>query len=151
MLWSQATVHLQVVGWLVFVVLDVMVDAKPVCRDYEPHPCSCQPPTADEPGCADLCLNRSLSYLHYYWHCLSASIERQEERPACKRRVMRCWCGYLSGVRCKRSATDATATPSSLASLKSRLVWHFWCQLTQIVLEKRPLNRCLSVYYCYYC
>jgi len=38
---------------------DVVVDAKPVCRDYEPHPCSCQPPTeTDEPGCTDMCLNR---------------------------------------------------------------------------------------------
>jgi len=39
-----------------------------------------------------------------------------------------CWCGYLSGARCKWSAygpadaTDATATSSSLASLKSILV-----------------------------
>jgi len=39
---------------------------------------------------------------------------------------------------------DATATPSSLDSLESRLVWPFWCQLTQVVLEKRPLNGCLS-------
>jgi len=39
----------------------------------------------------------------------------------------------------------ATATPSSVASLKSRLVQPFWCQLTQVVLEKRPLNGCLSV------
>ena len=28
---------------------------------------------------------------------------------------------------------DATAIPSSLASLKSRLVWPFWCQPTQVV------------------
>jgi len=33
-------------------------------------------------------------------------------------------------------------TPSSLASFKSRLVLRFWYQLTQIVLEKTPLNRC---------
>ena len=33
-------------------------------------------------------------------------------------------------------------TPSSPASFKSRLVLHFWYQLTQVVLEKRPLNRC---------
>jgi len=33
-------------------------------------------------------------------------------------------------------------TPSSLASFKSRLVLPFWYQLTQVVLEKRPLNRC---------
>ena len=31
-------------------------------------------------------------------------------------------------------------TPSSLASFKSRLVLPFWYWLTQVVLEKRPLN-----------
>jgi len=42
--------------------------------------------------------------------------------------VMRCWCGYLSEARCKWSAygpADATATPSSLASLKFRMVFTF--------------------------
>ena len=33
-------------------------------------------------------------------------------------------------------------TPSSLASFKSGLVLPFWCRLTQVVLEKRPLNGC---------
>jgi len=33
-------------------------------------------------------------------------------------------------------------TPSSLASLKSRLVLPFWYWLNQVVLEKRPLNGC---------
>jgi len=32
-------------------------------------------------------------------------------------------------------------TPSSLASFESRLVLPFWYRLTQVVLEKRPLNR----------
>jgi len=43
---------------------------------------------------------------------------------------------------------DATAIPkppSSLASVKSRLVLPFWYRLTQVVLEKRPLNRCVCV------
>ena len=31
-------------------------------------------------------------------------------------------------------------TASSLASFKSRLVLPFWYQLTQVILEKRPLN-----------
>jgi len=31
-------------------------------------------------------------------------------------------------------------TPPSLASFKSRLVLRFWCRITQVVLEKRPLN-----------
>ena len=35
-------------------------------------------------------------------------------------------------------------SPSSLASFKSRLVLPFWYQLTQVVLEKRPLNGCSS-------
>jgi len=33
-------------------------------------------------------------------------------------------------------------TPSSLASFKSRLFLPFWYGLTQVVLEKRPLNGC---------
>ena len=43
-------------------------------------------------------------------------------------------------------------TPSSLASSKSRLSLPFWCRLTQVVLEERPLNTCSSSssYYCYY-
>jgi len=43
-----------------------------------------------------------------------------------KTRVVRYWCGYLSGARCKLFAygpADATATPSSLASLKPRTVY----------------------------
>jgi len=40
----------------------VFIDARPVARDYEPHPCSCQPPASDEPGCGELCLNRYDSY-----------------------------------------------------------------------------------------
>ena len=33
-------------------------------------------------------------------------------------------------------------TPSSLASFKSRLDLPFWYRLTQVALEKRPLNGC---------
>jgi len=62
---------------------------------------------------------------------------------------MRCWCGYLSGARCRLFAygpADAYClcqpeTPSSLASFKSRLVLPFWYQLIQVALEKR-LNGC---------
>jgi len=61
----------------------------------------------------------------------------QEEHPACT--ILRCWLCYLSVVRCKWFAygpPDATATPLSLASLKSRMVYPFLCQ---------PLNGCLSL------
>jgi len=40
--------------------------------------------------------------------------------------VVRCWRGYLSGARCKCFAfgpADATATPSPLAPVKSRMVY----------------------------
>ena len=36
----------------------------------------------------------------------------------------------------------------SLASVKSRLVLPFWCQLTQVVLDKGPLNGCVCVSVC---
>ena len=43
---------------------------------------------------------------------LTLLVGHQEERPACKNWVMRCWCGYLSGARCRLFAygpADATA------------------------------------------
>jgi len=56
--------------------------------------------------------------------------------------VMRCWCGYLSGARCKWFAygpADANATSSSsLTTLKSRMALPFRYWLTQVVMEKRP-------------
>jgi len=61
-----------------------------------------------------------------------------EEHLACKNWVMRCWCGYLSGVRCRLFAhgpTGATAipeTPTSVASFKSRLVLPFWTGLPRL-------------------
>jgi len=73
---------------------------------------------------------------------------RSSPRRWPKNWVTRCWHSYLSGVRCKwfpSGPADATANRSSFASLKSRVVQPFWRQLTQAVLGKRPLNRCLSV------
>jgi len=45
-------------------------------------------------------------------------------------------------------SADATATPSSLASLKSDWFSLFQCRLTQVVLEKKPLNGCLVCLSC---
>jgi len=73
---------------------------------------------------------------------------RQERHLTCKNWIVGCWHSYLSGVRCKWFAcgpANATATPSSLASLKSRMVLPYRCRLTQVVLEKRPLNVCSVV------
>ena len=63
--------------------------------------------------------------------------------------VTRCWRGYLSGAKCKwfpYGPADATATPSSLASLTSRMVEPFRCWLTGVVLEKSPLSCKLQVH-----
>ena len=64
--------------------------------------------------------------------------------------VMKCWCGCLSAARCRLFAygpADATASQTPIIScliIKSRLVLPFWYQITQVVLEKRPLNGCSS-------
>ena len=49
-------------------------------------------------------------------------------------------CIWSSWCRCHPQ------TPSSLASFKSRLVLPFWYWLTQVIMEKRPLNGCSSVH-----
>ena len=76
------------------------------------------------------------------------SVGRQEEHPACKIE-MRCWCGiYLE--RCADCLHIVELMPlhpktqSSLVSFKSRLVLPNRYRLTQVVLEKRPLNGCSS-------
>jgi len=59
--------------------------------------------------------------------------------------VMGCWCGYLSGVRCRLvyGPSWCHCHSLSLASAKSRLVLPFWYRLTRVVPEKGPLNRCV--------
>jgi len=78
------------------------------------------------------------------WHCLLGI--RKNIRPV-KNWVMRCWCGYLSGMMCRLfgcGPADATAsqTPSSF---ESRLVLPFWYWLARVVPENRPLNGCSVV------
>jgi len=62
---------------------------------------------------------------------------------------MRCWWGYVWSkvhIVCIWSSWCHChlKTPSTLASFKSRLALPFWYGLTQVVLEKRPLNGCSS-------
>jgi len=63
-------------------------------------------------------------------HCLQCSLTLRTA----------CWCSYLSGLKCKWFAANATASPSSLPSLKSRTVLPFWYQLSQVGVEKRPFS-----------
>jgi len=76
-------------------------------------------------------------------------VGRQEGHPACKKLSGGCWCGYLSGARCRLAygPADTTAT-HCLASVKSRLVLPFWYRLTLVVPDKGPLNGCVCVLPC---
>jgi len=59
----------------------------------------------------------------------------QEGHPICKNWAVRYWRGYLSGARCKWYAcgpTDATATPSSVARVKSRMIYVSGAGLTRL-------------------
>ena len=50
---------------------------------------------------------------------LTLLVVRQQEHPACKNWVMRCWCGYQSGSRCRLFAygpSDATASQNPIIS-----------------------------------
>ena len=63
---------------------------------------------------------------------------------------MRCWCGYLSGVRCRLFANgpaDATAIPKPhniLLHLNPDWFYLSWYRVTQVVLKKTSLNGCSS-------
>ena len=65
-------------------------------------------------------------YSDLYISALTLLVGRQEEHPAYKNWVMRCWCGYLSGAGCRSFAYGPADAPSTLASFKSRLVLPFW-------------------------
>ena len=61
---------------------------------------------------------------------------------------MRCWYGYLCGVRGRCvtcDLSDATATPSSDDSLKSAIVHLSVVGFTQAVLENRLWNDCFDL------
>jgi len=63
--------------------------------------------------------------------------------------MMWSWCGCLSGVRCRLFAygpADATAIQNIhfLPDLNPDWFYLFWYRLSQVILEKRPLNWCRS-------
>ena len=80
--------------------------------------------------------------------CLPEStllVRQWEEHPSCKSWGMRCWRGYLSGARCRWLAYDAIAILSSLASVKSRMVYLFAAGLPKLCWKKGCL---MSVVVC---
>jgi len=83
---------------------------------------------------------------YYAFNALTLLVGREEGHPACKNWVVRCWHGYLSEARCRFAYGPADAIATHYLLLQqiqigfTRMVLLFWCQLTQVVLEKRPLN-----------
>ena len=78
---------------------------------------------------------------------------RQEGHPACKNWAVGCWCGYLSGARCRLAygRRDATATHCLLLS-KIQIGLPFWYRFTRVVPDKGPLNGCcVCMYECMNC
>ena len=81
------------------------------------------------------------------WRCWLGG--RKGIRPVKKYGVMRCWHDCLSGVRCKWFAygsADATATPSSLASAKSRMVYPSGTGLPRLSWKKAVKRLCVCVF-----
>ena len=76
------------------------------------------------------------------WRCWLGG--RKGIRPV-KKLSGGCWRGYLSGARCRLALSQLIPLPLTVScSSKSRLVLPIWYRLTQVVLEKRPLNGCSS-------
>ena len=94
--------------------------------------------------------SKSLVFVSATFSALTLLVGHEEEHPACKYSVVRCWCGYLSGTRCRLFAyglADATAIPKPhhlLPHLNPDRFLSFWYQVSQVVVEKRPSNTCSS-------
>ena len=74
---------------------------------------------------------------------LTLLVGRQEGHTACKNEWwVLAWLSVWSEVQTCIWPSGCHCHSLSLAPVKSRLVLPFWYRLTQVVLEKRPLNGC---------
>ena len=88
--------------------------------------------------------NSSKYYFKYYaFSALTLLVGQQKRHPACKKRVVGCWCGCLEQGADLHMASWCHCHSLSPASVKSRLVLPFWYRLTRVVPEKGPLNGCV--------
>ena len=78
---------------------------------------------------------------------LTLLVGRQEGHPACKKQSggVLAWLSVWSEVQTCIWPSWCHCHSLFLAPVKSRLVLPFWYRLTQVVLEKRPLNGCSVV------
>ena len=75
---------------------------------------------------------------------LTLLVGQQEGHPACKKQSggVLAWLSVWSEVQTCIWPSWCHCHSLSLAPVKSSLVLPFWYRLTQVVLEKRPLNGC---------
>ena len=96
------------------------------------------------------CDVNKIVYLGPAFSALTLLVGRLEGHPACKTLSdeVLVWLSVWNEVQtvCIWSSWCHwhPKTPSYLASFKARLFLPFWYRLTQVVLEKRPLNSCSS-------
>ena len=81
---------------------------------------------------------------------LTLLVGRQEGHPACKKLSggVLAWLSVWSKVQICIWPSGFHFHSLSLALVKSRLVLPFWYRLTQVVLDKGPLNGCVCVCVC---
>ena len=82
--------------------------------------------------------------MDYAFSALMLLVGRQEGHPACKKQSggVLAWFSVWSEVQICIWPSWCHCYSLSLASVKSRLVLHFWYRLTWVVSEKGPLNVC---------
>jgi len=83
----------------------------------------------------------------YAFSALTPLVGRQERHPACKTLSggVLAWLAVWSEVQTCIWPSWCHCHSLSLVSVKSRLVLPFWYRLTQVVLDKGPLNGCVCV------
>ena len=117
------------------------------------------PVITNKPGCTKSAavfhciIHWLITVLHHYCFAFSALtllVGRQERHPACKKLSggVLAWLSVWSEVQSCIWPSWCHCHSLSLASVISRLVLPFWYRLTQVVLDKKPLNGCVCVCVC---
>jgi len=83
--------------------------------------------TTGQPNLTKIYMQQLCSSIHYIaFSTLTVLVRCEEEHPVCKNLSdgVLAWLSVWSEVQSAYGPADGTATPSSLASLKSRVVYH---------------------------
>ena len=93
-------------------------------------------------SCTAFCCDCDSFFFFDAFSALTLLVGRQEGHPACKKMSggVLAWLSVWSKVQTCICPSWCHCHSLSLSSVKSRLFLPFWYRLTQVVLEKRPLN-----------